>query len=1321
MPPLSTQRLIELEAELARAAADRHAEASRIEARRRQALQEADERRDRRRREVEQAHLQRRDSFDGQTEGRRAMLTASHDAERVRTQEEYQARRTKAEAEASDAIRRAAEEQKSVAWEIHTVYEVERKKPPQKRAAARRRLAELRSGLAVVAAEANAIARERGHRGADFELGPEPPAPPPDQRPATDSACQAAEQSAALAVEAAREAAQALYDQPLPRSMAGVLPAGVFAAALVVLAPLLGVLLGWADWRAYAGAVGGAVVTAAAVYLSLRPKALAQTRESYEAARERLSAAEGTIAEAVALAESRCDRELRELRERRDADRRALEARVAELVEEAGAKRQRVLHEIREYYPTKLSQMRTDHQAALDEIAREESRQSAEATRQRDQTLAQIEAEHTAQRESADAQHDAAWQAMFRRWLTRYDDLRAELRDLRSECSRLFPDFATVAYGAGPAADGDPSTWTPPTAPPGAIEFGTSCFDLERIEHGLSADERLHPPEPRLRVPALWTLAEQPNFLITASGEGRAHAVALLRAVMLRVLTAMPPGRVRFTLIDPVGLGDNFQSFMHLADADEQLIGGRIWSQSRDIDEQLSRLTTHMETVLQKYLRSEYETIHDYNAEAGEVAEPLQVLVIAGFPTNFTEAAAKRLVSLATGGPRCGVHTLLSVDSAARLPSDFRLDDIKEHSLWLEWRPDSDGPAFEWRQPPLPHWPLTVAQEPPPDRMIDAIRRAGQAAKAAIRVEVPFSAVEPPAEELWGGDCAVELCVPIGRAGARKLQHVRLGRGTSQHLLVAGKTGSGKSTFLHALVTSAAMRFAPDQVEFYLIDFKKGVEFKSYATHRLPHARVIAIESEREFGLSVLERLDEELSARGEKFRSAGVQNLADYRDARPDDPAPRVLLVIDEFQELFVADDRLAQEASLLLDRLVRQGRAFGMHVVLGTQTLAGAYSIARSTLGQIAVRVALECGEADAHLILSDERNNAARFLSRPGEAIYNAQNGMLSANEPFQVVWLPDAQRAAKLDKVDEQRHRTGRPRPETIVFEGSAPADPRENAPLAAALAGDPPPRPAGSPPPAWLGASVAIKPPAAVHFGRHPGANLLCVGADESAALGMLSTAAISLAAAEPAARFLVLDATRPGEEAAGVWAAVLGSLPCEGRLVDLAGVGAAMTELAGLVAEREKAAEDPSSPVPPRVYVVLHNAGRFRELRKRDDDFGFGMSSDEPKKPDAILADVLRNGPPLGIHVLVWCDSYNSATRVFDRQAMREFALRVAMQMSAADSSHLIDSPAASDLNLHRALLYNDETGQTEKFRPYAAPTAAWLAEVGQSTRQHAG
>lgn len=1296
------------------AAAERHQEEARIAKTRSVGTKETKTRRDKRRRDVEEAHRVERESVDSEADGRRLMLVASYEATRDRTQAEYKERRTRAESQAAKITKQAEQEKKEQGWEILTLFDAASKKPPEKLKAYRKRLKSLRNELEAIATEAVTIARDRGLADADYALAPIPE--PGEDPTADDAACDAALQSAREAAEGAKSTTQALYDQTLPRLLGSAIPAGAFIGMLSAALPGAGLTLGWDDWRTYAIGVGAAVVTSLIAYFAPRSRARRQTREGFAGAETSLREAESSIHNANAAAVARANNELAALRAKRDADVKVLEEKTERRIREAVEARDAELAEISRVFPAKLAELRDHQNASMGDLQRENAERVSEMTQRRDERIARIEADHDSDLKTIEEDAEAAWQTMFERWLTAYDDVRAELRDMRSECQRLFPDFATTDYPADATADD--ALWRPPAKPPAAIAFGVTQLDLASVEHGLSDDERLRPPETRLESPALMTLAEHPNLLLTATGEGRKRSVELLRVMMLRFLTAMPPGKVRFTILDPVGLGDNFQAFMHLADADEQLINGRIWSQTRDIEEQLGRLTNHMETVIQKYLRSEYEDIHAYNAQAGEVAEPFQVLVAAGFPTNFSELAGRRLVSLVTGGPRCGVYTLLGVDDAARLPTDFRLDELRDNSAWLDWEKEAE--RFQWRRPSLEELPLELAQEPPTERAIEVIKNAGLAAKAAVRVEVPFEIVEPPPGQLWTETCGDELRVPIGRAGAKNLQEVRLGKGTSQHLLVAGKTGSGKSTFLHAMVTSAAMHFSPDEVEFYLVDFKKGVEFKSYATNRLPHARVIAIESEREFGLSVLERLDDELRIRGEKFRAVGVQNLADYREKRPDEKVPRVLLIVDEFQELFTEDDRLAQEASLLMDRLVRQGRAFGMHVVLGTQTLAGAYSIARSTLGQIAIRVALECSEADAHLILSDERNTAARFLSRPGEAIYNAQNGLVSANEPFQVVWLPDKERAKKLDQVDEHRHRLELPRPETIVFEGNAPADPLKNTPLNELLTGEAPPHKPGRPAPAWVGAAVAIKPPASVEFGRHPGANLLCVGPHEPAALGMISSALASLMAAEPEAKAYLLDGTRPGEEAEGVWERVVRALPGEAQMIDQAGLSRAMTELTEELARRESAADDPNAPQPPPIYVVLHNAARFRELRKREDDFGFGVSGDEPKKPDAQFADLVKNGPALGIHVLLWCDSYNSVTRLLDRQMLREFALRIAMQMSAGDSSHLIDTPAASDLQMHRALLYNDETGQAEKFRPYGAPSDEWLERVKEAAAQRA-
>ena len=90
-----------------------------------------------------------------------------------------------------------------------------------------------------------------------------------------------------------------------------------------------------------------------------------------------------------------------------------------------------------------------------------------------------------------------------------------------------------------------------------------------------------------------------------------------------------------------------------------------------------------MENVIQKYLRNEFATIEEYNRDAGEIAEPFRFLVIANFPANFSEAAQRRLLSIAASGARCGVYTLVMVDTQSPLPPGFcdsRLGAARDHA-----------------------------------------------------------------------------------------------------------------------------------------------------------------------------------------------------------------------------------------------------------------------------------------------------------------------------------------------------------------------------------------------------------------------------------------------------------------------------------------------------------------------------------------------------------------------------------------------------------------------------------------------------------------
>jgi hypothetical protein len=466
----------------------------------------------------------------------------------------------------------------------------------------------------------------------------------------------------------------------------------------------------------------------------------------------------------------------------------------------------------------------------------------------------------------------------------------------------------------------------------------------------------------------------------------------------------------------------------------------------------------------------------------------------------------------------------------------------------------------------------------------------------------------------------------------------------------------------------------------------------------------------------VLQRLDVELRERGEIYRQVGCQDLNGYREARPDGPPmPRILLVIDEFQEFFVEDDKIAQEVSLLLDRLVRQGRAFGMHVFLGSQTLGGSYSLPRATLGQMAVRIALQCSEADAHLILSED-NTAARLLTRPGEAIYNDANGMVEGNNLFQVVWLSDERREMYLERIQEMSRERGIHKPPPIVFEGNLPAEVGKN-PLLNHLLEANEWAEAPKADMAWLGDAIAIKDPTSVVFRPQSGSNVLIVGQQDEAALAMLMMSTISIAAQHPpvgsqSCRFYLLDGSPVDSSLNGRLGGLADVLPHQVRNVTWRDLSAAYTELTEEIARRQGEAAEDQVPI----YVLIYDIQRFRDLRKADDDFGFSSRSydDEPKAaaPSKMFGDVLRDGPPVGIHTMVWCDSVNNLNRTFDRSGLREFENRILFQMSSNDSSTLIDSPAASKLGENRALYYSEEENRIEKFRPYGLPEAEWLEQV---------
>jgi hypothetical protein len=253
--------------------------------------------------------------------------------------------------------------------------------------------------------------------------------------------------------------------------------------------------------------------------------------------------------------------------------------------------------------------------------------------------------------------------------------------------------------------------------------------------------------------------------------------------------------------------------------------------------------------------------------------------------------------------------------------------------------------------------------------------------------------------------------------------------------------------------------------------------------------------------------------------------------------------------------------------------------------------------------------------------------------------------------------------------------------------------------------------------AWLGDAMAIKEPTAARLRRQSSSNVLILGQQAESARAMtVAITAAALAQTPPAALtspiVWILDGTPADDPHAGYFAELSAHWPGV-RVVHPREVADALRDLAAEFDRRQS--ETTLSPANLLVAFGLH---RLRDLKKPEDDFGFSRKDGEPT-PAQRFANLLREGPAVGIHSVVWCDTLVNFQRAAERAALREFEMKVLFQMSANDSSSLIDSPAASRLGVNRALLAHDEMAAPEKFRPYSLPPTEWIQEVAGRLRKN--
>lgn len=263
------------------------------------------------------------------------------------------------------------------------------------------------------------------------------------------------------------------------------------------------------------------------------------------------------------------------------------------------------------------------------------------------------------------------------------------------------------------------------------------------------------------------------------------------------------------------------------------------------------------------------------------------------------------------------------------------------------------------------------------------------------------------------------LKVPVGTYQTQPY-YFRMGQASNvYHGMIAGMIRSGKSAFLNLLITRSCEQYTPEQLQFFLFDYRDGVGFGVF--HDLAHVPVLHLDNDDHAALfHYLDLFEAERKARAEKFRNiaSGITHIIHYNQIAETKNSPKLpywVMIIDEVQTLF-ENSETRRKVSEKINDLARKGGAFGLHMLLASQTYRDV-NLPTGALGQFGLRVSFKLANAmDCRSILGSD-NEVPMSLPRY-HAVFNDNCGNISSNKVVSLDYVPEQEIDERLNTVRRQ---------------------------------------------------------------------------------------------------------------------------------------------------------------------------------------------------------------------------------------------------------------------------------------------------------------